>query len=89
MVSRLACHYSDYTRKAANLCLDSTFGVRLYTPDGVLGVNSTNDWEENFEELSLQVSQKYPRRFTLLIEYSHSEVDGIQLQPCFQTELSS
>jgi len=35
--------------------LDSTFGVRLYTPDGHEGVNSTNDWEENFKVLSLQV----------------------------------
>lgn len=36
--------------------LDSTFGVRLYTPDGSSGVNGTNDWEENWQELSLQVS---------------------------------
>lgn len=36
--------------------LDSTFGVRLYTPDGSAGVNGTNDWEENFNLLSLQVS---------------------------------
>lgn len=35
--------------------LDSTFGVRLYAPDGSPGVNGTNDWEENFEELKLQV----------------------------------
>lgn len=35
--------------------LESTFGVRLYTPDGHEGVNSTNDWEENFQVLSLQV----------------------------------
>ena len=35
--------------------LDSTQGVRLYTPDGSPGVNGTNDWEENFEELHLQV----------------------------------
>ena len=36
--------------------LDSTFGVRFYTPDGSPGVNGTNDWEENWQELSLQVS---------------------------------
>ena len=36
--------------------LDSTFGVRLYAPDGTLGVNGTNDWEENGQELKLQVS---------------------------------
>jgi hypothetical protein len=35
--------------------LQSTFGVRLYTPDGKPGVNSTNDWQENPNELSLQV----------------------------------
>ena len=35
--------------------LDSTQGVRLYWPDGSAGVNGTNDWEENFEELHLQV----------------------------------
>ncbi|KAI0667510.1 hypothetical protein C8Q78DRAFT_1105323 [Trametes maxima] len=40
--------------------LDSTFGVRLYTPDGSPGVNGTNDWEENFEELKLQRGRWYP-----------------------------
>ena len=35
--------------------LDSTFGIRLYTPDGSAGVPGTNDWEENFNELALQV----------------------------------
>lgn len=35
--------------------LDSTFGVRLYTPDGKDGVNGTNDWEENVSLLKLQV----------------------------------
>ncbi|KAF8197751.1 copper radical oxidase [Mycena galopus ATCC 62051] len=39
---------------------DSTQGVRLYTPDGSLGVNGTNDWQENFEELHLQVQRWYP-----------------------------
>ena len=36
--------------------LDSTKGVRLYWPDGSAGVNGTNDWQENFDELKLQVS---------------------------------
>lgn len=40
--------------------LDSTKGVRLYTPDGSPGVNGTNDWEENFEELHLQRQRWYP-----------------------------
>ena len=35
--------------------LDSTKGVRLYWPDGSAGINGTNDWQENFEELHLQV----------------------------------
>lgn len=34
----------------------STFGIRLYTPDGSAGVNGTNDWQENGNELKLQVS---------------------------------
>ncbi|KAI0086860.1 copper radical oxidase [Irpex rosettiformis] len=40
--------------------LDSTKGVRLYWPDGSAGVNGTNDWEENFEELHLQRQRWYP-----------------------------
>ncbi|KAF8151649.1 hypothetical protein B0H34DRAFT_801346 [Crassisporium funariophilum] len=40
--------------------LESTFGLRLYTPNGVPGTNSTNDWEENFDELSLQRGRWYP-----------------------------
>ncbi|KZW03188.1 copper radical oxidase [Exidia glandulosa HHB12029] len=40
--------------------LDSTFGIRLYSPDGELGTNSTNDWEENFEEIQLQSGRWYP-----------------------------
>jgi hypothetical protein len=38
----------------------STFGVRLYTPSGTLGVNGTTDWEENADELSLQVASFVP-----------------------------
>lgn len=34
---------------------DSTFGIRIYTPDGSPGVPGVNDWEENFKELALQV----------------------------------
>ncbi|KAG7108844.1 WSC domain-containing protein like [Verticillium longisporum] len=39
---------------------DSTYGVRLYTPDGSPGVNGTNDWEENVNQLSLQDGRWYP-----------------------------
>jgi len=35
--------------------LTSTFGIRLYAPDGSAGVNGTNDWEENPDTLQLQV----------------------------------
>lgn len=35
--------------------VDSLYGIRLYTPDGSPGVNGTNDWEENGDELKLQV----------------------------------
>ena len=36
--------------------LESTYGIRLYAPDGSPGVNGTNDWEENPDTLQLQVS---------------------------------
>ena len=39
----------------AGWSLDSTFGVRLYTPDGSDGVNGTNDWQENYRALKRQV----------------------------------
>ncbi|KAL6310273.1 copper radical oxidase [Sparassis latifolia] len=45
--------------------LESTYGVRLYTPDGSPGVNGTNDWEENYEELSLQRGRWYPSALLL------------------------
>jgi Glyoxal oxidase N-terminus len=39
--------------------LTSTFGVRLYAPDGSPGVNGTNDWEEDPDTLVLQVRVAY------------------------------
>ncbi|KAL2756276.1 hypothetical protein ACRALDRAFT_1063738 [Sodiomyces alcalophilus JCM 7366] len=39
---------------------ESTYGVRLYWPDGSPGVNGTNDWEENVNVLSLQDGRWYP-----------------------------
>ena len=33
----------------------SEYGVRLYYPDGKPGVNGTRDWEQNPNELALQV----------------------------------
>jgi hypothetical protein len=38
----------------------STFGIRLYWPDGTPGVNGTNDWQENENELTLQNGRWYP-----------------------------
>ncbi|KAF2730707.1 copper radical oxidase-like protein [Polyplosphaeria fusca] len=39
---------------------DSTFGVRLHTPDGVLGTNGTSQWQENVNTLALQTGRWYP-----------------------------
>lgn len=39
---------------------ESTEGVRLYWPDGSPGVWGTRDWQENVNELSLQVGRWYP-----------------------------
>lgn len=39
---------------------DSTYGVRLYSPDGSPGVKGKNDWEENVKYLSLQAGRWYP-----------------------------
>ncbi|RDW66140.1 E set [Coleophoma cylindrospora] len=38
----------------------STFGVRIYWPDGSPGVWGVNDWEENVNELSLLDGRWYP-----------------------------
>ncbi|KAI1142985.1 putative glyoxal oxidase [Hypoxylon sp. FL0543] len=40
--------------------LDSTYGIRLYAPDGSAGVKGTNDWEENVNVLQLQRGRWYP-----------------------------
>jgi hypothetical protein len=40
--------------------VDSTYGIRLYAPDGSPGVNGTNDWEENPDTLQLQVRMAHP-----------------------------
>ncbi|UPX16920.1 uncharacterized protein EKO05_0007301 [Ascochyta rabiei] len=39
---------------------DSLFGVRMYWPNGAAGVNGTNDWQENSNELKLQTTRWYP-----------------------------
>lgn len=38
----------------------STYGVRLYWPNGSPGVPGTNNWQENQAELSLQIGRWYP-----------------------------
>lgn len=38
----------------------STYGVRLYWPDGSPGVPGVNDWQENVNELSLLAGRWYP-----------------------------
>jgi hypothetical protein len=38
----------------------STYGVRLYWPDGSPGTPSVNDWQENQSEVSLQKGRWYP-----------------------------
>lgn len=39
---------------------DSTYGIRIYWPDGSPGVPGKNDWQENVAELKLQVGRWYP-----------------------------
>jgi hypothetical protein len=38
----------------------STYGVRIYWPDGSPGVPGVNDWQENHNELSLIAGRWYP-----------------------------
>ncbi|KAI0315679.1 copper radical oxidase [Amylostereum chailletii] len=45
--------------------VNSLYGVRLYTPDGSLGVNGTNDWEEDYDTLKLQAGRWYPSALLL------------------------
>ncbi|KAI9453093.1 copper radical oxidase [Lactarius psammicola] len=44
---------------------ESTFGLRLYAPDGSPGVNSTNDWEEDLNNFQLQSGRWYPTALVL------------------------
>ncbi|KAH8892639.1 galactose oxidase [Thozetella sp. PMI_491] len=44
---------------------ESTFGCRLYWPDGSPGVWGTHDWQENVDELTLQVGRWYPSAMVL------------------------
>lgn len=44
---------------------ESTYGVRLYWPDGSDGVWGTNDWQENVNEVHLQTARWYPSTMIL------------------------
>lgn len=44
---------------------DSLYGIRLYWPDGSPGVASTHDWQENVNELKLQLGRWYPSAMTM------------------------
>ena len=44
---------------------DSTYGIRLYWPDGSPGQPSTNDWQENVNEVKLQTGRWYPSAMVL------------------------
>ena len=50
----------------------STYGVRLYAPDGSAGVNGTNDWEENPNLLVLQVGVAQPIARSIFWFSNHS-----------------
>ncbi|KAA8569468.1 hypothetical protein EYC84_001099 [Monilinia fructicola] len=39
---------------------ESTYGIRLYWPDGSPGIWGTNDWQENVNEVRLLVARWYP-----------------------------
>ena len=45
--------------------LDSTYGIRLYWPDGSPGVWGSNDWQENVNEIRLQAGRWYPTSMIL------------------------
>lgn len=44
---------------------ESTFGIRLYWPDGSPGVWGLNDWQENYNEVSLKTARWYPSTMIL------------------------
>jgi hypothetical protein len=46
--------------------LESTYGIRLYWPDGIPGVWGTNDWQENADEVHLLAGRWYPTAMTMV-----------------------
>jgi hypothetical protein len=61
--------------------LQSTWGVRLYAPDGSPGVNGTNDWEENPQLLVLQVGVASSTSRPLISSYN-SYTDRTLVSEC-------
>lgn len=45
---------------------DSLYGIRFFTPDGAPGVQSYNGWEENVNEVKLQIGRWYPTAMQLV-----------------------
>lgn len=45
---------------------DSLFGVRFFTPDGAPGIAGESNWEENVEEVAMQVGRWYPSALQLV-----------------------
>jgi hypothetical protein len=58
----------------------ATYGVRLYWPDGSPGVWGVNDWQENFNEVSLQIGRWYP---TAMIMANGNRISPISHESSF------
>jgi hypothetical protein len=72
--------------------LTSTFGIRLYAPNGSPGVNGTNDWEEDPTNLQLQVRLPHPslhRAHQSSKDLSHRVAVGIPPHSFWQMAASS
>ncbi|KAJ3886747.1 hypothetical protein GG344DRAFT_69411 [Lentinula edodes] len=57
-------HELDKSMLEAGRWILHTFGVRLYTPNGVPGINPTHDWEENDEQPHLLAGRWVSFRFS-------------------------
>ena len=68
----------------------STFGLRLYAPDGSAGVNGTNDWEEDPNNFKLQVDAAGSSSSPTLVLKETFRVDvGIRLRIFCRTAVFS
>jgi hypothetical protein len=64
--------------------LQSTYGLRLYAPDGSPGVNGTNDWEENPQLMTLQVGDTNSTECQLVGSY-HRFSDRTLVSDCMRS----